>query len=229
MPRNTGEKEKIEKRMRIERTVIPFISVTAIAVFIIIGATVGRKHDSKDVDLDLLNTPAPTEDPCFPLIRNMSLKLDGTYTEADGFSTLCLKSRADNADTIITSYTKSGIVCMQIIRSMGAGTAAFDEPSPTPTEALFYVDRIAAPTPTQYDPVSDILSNIGSIATELQEYLSFLYEPAESSETIKMLRRSLNTLVSGEAKKTSFVYGIYLVELSYSKNDYMLKIVCEPA
>ena len=227
MPRTPAEKEKAEKRRRLERILIPAAAVLVIAVYIIISAVFGKNLSSGKSE----PTPAPTEDPCYTVIRRIADELNGTYTEGDGTASASVTSAVDGKDVAVSAYSKNGVVCMQLARNLAVKQETAVTPAPTPeaTESLFVIDRTAAPSETAAPATEPPLPDLTPYAEEVWSLLSRIFPDGQDGKTAKAnIEDALKLLVSGEEKKVSVVIGIYVAEFSYSTSDELLKLKCEP-
>lgn len=227
MSRTPAEKEKAEKRRRLERILIPAAAVLVIAVYIVVSAVFGKSLGSGKAE----PTPEPTEDPCFTVIRRITDELHGTYTAGEGTASASVRSSVDGRDVAISAYSKNGVVCMQLARNLEVrrDTDVTPEPTPEATESLFVIDRTAAPSQTAALETEPPLPDIAPYAEEIWSFLSYIFPEGQDRETaVGNIKDALNLLVSGKEKKVSVVIGIYVAEFSYSSSDELLRIKCEP-
>lgn len=201
--------------MRFEKTVIPALCVAAVAAFIILCAVFGKKNLTGQYGGN--PTPAPTEDPCYEAIHALAAELGGEYTDGKDLSSLSYKSKADDTFATVTAYCKSGVLCMQIVRTLEP-----DE-SPQQTEDMF-----EGSTFSTQEPDNDSSQKLDMIAEELLLCLSHAAAPSDRDDALAKIRGALDILLAGSSK-TSFVYGIRLAEFKYSKTDKLLTVVLEPA
>ena len=212
--RNSGEKAKIEKRLRLERTVIPVVCVLAVAAFIVLCAVFGKNG------LTAGDAPAaPTEDPCVAAIHGLAEKLGGEYTDGKDMSSLSFKSAADGTYATVSAYCRSGVLCMQIVR-----TLALPE-EPEATEDMFENTDISTPDPSRTDEMTAMLE---AIADEILLCLEQVETPPDAEDAGSKVLAALGQIADGGASKASFVYGIRLAEFKYSKTDKLLTVICEP-
>lgn len=211
--RTKGEREAAEKKRRIERTVIPIICALAIAVFIVLSALFGKARDRIEPE----PTPAPTEDPIIPTAENLKELLDGKAVTASGFSVVSYQSETDGAYGTVTVYPKNELVCLRVTRSLYLES----EPTPDP-----YADMFENPVKTEGPEVTGDASEAEVVCDELIRILTCAYGqgPEAGDSIVSAVRRLLDG-----AKKTSAVYGIYLLEFEYSEADCILTLTCEPA
>ena len=224
MPRTAAEKAKIEKRVRIEKTLIPIICVLGLAVFIVMSALMGKNAVQSS---ELSGTPSPTEDPCYPLIRSMAKDLDGTVTEGDGFAAVSYPCSLDGKDVVVSAYTKKGVLCMQLTGCFPLSHKEEETAAPSQTQSMFVIDNTPAPSQTTAATAAPSFDD-ADYDKEILKCLSYLSEPKDRESSLKQIKSALNVLASGKAKKSSCIYGIYLVEFSWSEADSILKMICEP-
>ena len=139
------------------------------------------------------------------------------YTDGKDLSSLSYKSKADDTFATVTAYCKSGVLCMQIVRTLEP-----DE-SPQPTEDMFEGSSFSTQQP---DNVSS--QKLDMIAEEILLCMSHAVAPSDRDDALAKIRGALDILLAGSSK-TSFVYGIRLAEFKYSKTDKLLTVVLEPA
>lgn len=205
--RTAAEKEKIEKRMRAERIIVPIVCAAAIAAFIILCAVFG-KDKASGVSANASETPAPTEEPCFELIKRMAGSFNAEVIEGERSASLSFKSEVDNNFVTVKSYDKDGVVCLQIARKLEF-IKSFDGLFVEPDE----VDR-SAQRREEY-------------AEELCSLLVFLNGSDTEPDLKNDIMTALASFQEGKASKASVVMGVYVVTMSYSKTDGMMKVVCE--
>lgn len=229
MPMSGGEKARIEKRMRRERIVIPIVCAAAVAAFIIVCAVLGKKDSGSGYkEAETTFTPAPTEDPCFPLMRNMAQELGGSCTEGDGFASVSFVSEVDGKSVIVSSHTDSGIVCMQLARSFVPERNVKETSAPAATESIFVIDMTDEPKTVGTPVPAAVEYEIEPYAEEICRCIGHLVSGGVTASVSEEIASALRSFADGSSKKASIVFGVYLLELSYSKDDSMLKMKCEP-
>ena len=217
--RSKAEKKRIEKRIRIEKTVIPIVSVVGVALFIVVCALIGK---SGLIDKTASETPAPTVDPCFEAADALKAALGGSVTQGDGFSSLSYKSTPDGSDATVNYYIKNGVLCMKLVRKL---PSVLTDPTPEPTEDMFET----VPGNATEVPSTEAEDALNAAAEEILKALSEVYEGGESSLSEEDVASAVKTLADGTTTKTSLIFGIFLVEFKYTKADRILTVVCEPA
>lgn len=230
--RNKAEKERSEKRIRAERIVIPAVFVAAVAAFIVIGAAFGKTakpSDSSAAPTEKVSvptdTPAPTEAPYSAVIRILAASFRGEISDGSNFSSLSYKSSADGSSPVVTAYLKSGVLSMQIVRSMEQFKI---ESSPEATEDMFSGIGIGnTDAPDNTSAVSE--NKYSQIAEELFACISAVHDPEDPSDVKAAIEGRLTSLAAGTVKKAEMVFGVYIVEFKYSSSDGVLTVVCEPA
>lgn len=217
--RSKAEKQRIEKRIRIEKTVVPIVSVVGIAVFIVICALLGK---SGALVKTTGETPSPTTDPCAEAAAKLKTVLGGSVTTGDGFSSLSYKCAPDQTDATVNYYLKNGVLCMKMVRKL---PSVLTDPTPAPTEDIFEdTSSLGTESP---DDGSD--KAVETVSGEIVSALQLVSEQGENPNTASGVFDALKLIIDGTASKASLIYGIYIVELKYSKADKILTVVCEPA
>ena len=220
MPRTPGEKEKVEKRIRIEKAVIPIVCVIAVSAFILISAVLGKNRVKDTSAPQTTETPAPTVSPCSELIESLYKRFNGEINEGTDSASLFFKSPTDGADVTVIAYLSSGETCLRIVRNADAGRYAVIT-TPDVTESIFIVDRTE-------QPEAEISYDCSALAGELSDIISALTLDGDSAELRKSLDEKLVMLLSGGAKKASVICGARMIELEYNASDGILKVTVEP-
>lgn len=215
--RSPGEAAKIRKKMKLEKLLLPILSVFVVAVFIILCSLLGKTEKGSEPSATIEPSPAPYAD----LIHGLAAKLGGEFTDGDKLSTLSFKSSKDGEYAAVTSYMKSGIVCMSITRPLHT-----DDAEPEPTEEDIFGDNDPDTTTA---PSDTAMSANANIAEELFSCISMLPSHSESNDLTDSITKALDSFTNGSAKKANILYGIYMIKLSYSQDDELLSVVCEPA
>lgn len=214
--RTKGERSSIEKKQRIERTVIPLVCAVAVAVFILLGAVLGKKPAKIEPEA----TPAPTEDPIVPTADKLAELLGGSVVSTATFSVVSYQSRADGAYGTVTVYPKSELVCLRTVRSV------YRAPEVTPDP---YEDMFESTVKTEEPEAVGDPTDIQTAAAELLSILECAYGPSANEGAGESIASAISRLIADGAKKSSCVYGIYLLEFEYSPSDALLTLTCEPA
>lgn len=218
--RTAGEKAKIEKRIRLERTLLPVVCVLGIAAFILISALLG-KTSTQSAEPEL--TPAPTEDPALTAIDAVMGSFSGDMKSGGDAYMLSYRSPYDGEFGTVSTYDKQGMLCMKIVRP-------FFEAEPEPTEDPFSQMFEPTPVPTQGAGETEAPNeSIIGISDELCSLLSFVYKPSPSDDVSGKLTSALVSIWMGEQTKASIIYGVYLLKLEYDSSDRILTVTCAPA
>lgn len=217
--RSKAEKKRIEKRIRIEKTLVPIVSVVGIALFIVVCALLGKNGV---IGGKANETPAPTADPCFTAANALKDAIGGSVTQGDGFSSLAYESSPDGSDATVNYYMKNGVLCTKLVRKL---PSVLTDPTPAPTEDMFET----VPGNATEAPSTEADDALISTAAEILKALSLVDPGGESSLSEEDIASALKTLADGTATKTSLIFGIYVVEFKYTKADRILTVVCEPA
>lgn len=228
MPRTPAEKERIEKRIRLEKTIIPILCVFALALFIILSAVFGKRSISPSDQSDIEPTPAATQDPVLAAIEGLHGKLGGSISSAQDSSALSFVSPAGSKPSVITVYNKAERLCMRLTEEVGVEFASA-APEVQDTESLFVIDNTEKPDKTASQTPKVSSDYVVSMTEEICGYLSFINEDAYDTGFTSTFSSKLEQLFSGNTKKASLIFGLYLVELEYSSSDGILHMRCEPA
>lgn len=220
--RTAGEKARIEKRIRLEKTILPVVCVLGIAAFILISALLGKTGSEANDPMPEF-TPAPTEDPAFTVIKAVSAKTGASYTSGTEAYTLSYKSPADGEFGTVTTFDKQGMLCMRIRRPFAQKDA---EASEDPFSQMFE----PTPMPTAgAGKTEDNEAELISVANEICGFLSYVYEPESSDDVSGKIVSALKNIRSGEETKANIIYGVYLLSIEYMKADGILSVTCSPA
>lgn len=216
--RSKAEKQRIEKRLRLEKTAGPIAAVIGIAVFVAVCALLGRSG----VLGKSSGNSAIENDKCAAAAESLKNVFGGNVTIGDGFAALAYKTLPDESDATVNYYEKNGVLCMKMVRKL---PSAVTDPSPKPTDDMFEDTDPDISGEQQNDSVE----LLDALSDEILYALFNLNDESGSSITKAQIAYDLNLLISGAASRSSEVYGIYLVEFKYSKADGLLTAVCEPA
>ena len=228
MPRTPAEKEKAEKRRRLERVMIPVAAVLIIAVYIVLSAVFGKtSFNGKAAD----ETPAPTEEPSLTAARRIAREFSGSLTEGEGGASVAFSSAVDGNDVAVSSYMNDGAVCLQLARRIPikSGDTPTAAPTPAATQSIFVVDQTERPEDTAAPDATEKPIDAKPYAEEIWQCLScILPETQNKAGAVSNIEDALKLLLSGDEKKAAAVLGIYVAEFSYSSSDGILRVKCEP-
>ena len=223
MPRTPAEKERLEKKQRLERTLIPVVCVIALAVFVILSAVFAKKERSASEGTAAAGTAAPSEAPFAAVMDKLYAEFHGERSDTDDSSTLACKSPIDGEGMSVTVYEKGGRICMRVVRSIPAGTAG--APAPAYTESIFIVDQMDSPSAASAAPAP--IPDSSPVAEELVRLLGILAPTSDEGDLLETLKTKLDLLFSGGSKKASVLCGAYVIKLSYSESDSLMTVECE--
>lgn len=213
--RSKGEIAKIERRMRIERTVLPVLCVLGVAVFVVLCAVFGKKRGGEEEEI------APTPAPYSYAILSLRDSLGGDITNGDKFTSLTYKSNSDGRYASVNAYLKSGVLCMSVTHPFEVKKA---EPTAEPTEDIFGGSVSTSSVPTE-EPEDRYLT---MLADELTLCFSKVYVPSGDDDASERIGAALISLKDG-AKKANVIYGIYMLKFERLESDGLLTVTCEPA
>lgn len=196
---------------------IPLVCVLAVAAFILLSAILGKKSGEK---IEPEATPAPTEDPIVPTVEALKADLGGEFISTGSFSVLSYTSKVDGSYGTVTVYGKNEVLSIRITRSLYA--------EPEPTEDPFSDMFEVVPTPIPSEK-ADSSSDTKAVAGEICAVLEHAYPAPDKDQALRETSAALDRLLVDGAKKTSIVYGIYVVEFAYSAVDCIVTVTCEPA
>lgn len=214
--RTQAEKARIEKRIRIERTVIPVVCVIAVAVFVVLCAVFGKKHAPDEAEA------LPSQAPFETVIAALQKELGGEITGGDGMASLSYKSSADDRYAAVSAYMKSGVLCLSVTHPFESAKV---KPTPEPTEDIFGFTSPTATAKATDAPDTYVLA----LTEELVKCFSKVHLPLYDDNVSERIFEALSTLRRGEVKKTNVIFGVYMLKFNYSDDDGLLYAVCEPA
>lgn len=205
---------------------IPAIGLLALATYIIIAVLSGK---AKLGELEPMDTPAPTEDPSFSVIRSISEGFGGLYSEGEGIASASFRSAVDGESIAVSASTRSGVVCLDLARAFPVNDREpFASPTAEPTKSIFFIDQTPAPSGSPAPSESPKPFDVSRYAEELCDILSFACPPQDRNGSVRSIASALDLLANGGEKKAGVVFGFYLVEFSWSSADGMLKASCGP-
>lgn len=195
---------------------MPIVCVIGIAVFVVLCAVFGRNKGAEPEEA------SPTEAPFFEVVEALQKKFGGDITRGDNFSSLSYRSESDGKFATANAYLKSGVICMSLTHPFESVKV---KTTPEPTEDIFG----NTPKPTEQVNTGKKDEYVEKLSDELLYCFTRLYMPPADDDAYGRIGDALTSLRSSEVKKVNVIFGIYLLKFSFSDDDGLLTVTCEPA
>ena len=191
-----------------------FVGALALSAFLILGILSSKK--SGCFDLYSETTPEPTSNPAYVSANEIHSVFGGDMICGGGVWLLNFKSKADGCGTAVRIYEKSGVQCLEIVRSLGVLST-----TPEPTD-MFSDDKTIGGA--RY-----YVANRERIAEELKEILSAVYKTGDYSAFTDRIDEALSAYTDCKTLKTTFLFGLYIVKTELDGSNKLFTVVIEPA